>query len=99
MARVHFSPLPAETIESLIAEGSVFHCAGGLMVEHALVAPHVTRIEGGMDSVMGLSKATVVRLLEQAPLVRLRSCAPPIVQRGCQPFARVLMTPAAGQHV
>lgn len=36
------------------------------MVEHPLVQPHVTRIEGGLDSVMGLKKATVLELLQAA---------------------------------
>ena len=36
---------------------------GGLMVEHARVQPYVAGIEGGMDSVMGLRKQSVVDLL------------------------------------
>ena len=50
----------------MIAEGEVMWCAGGLMVEHPLVQPHVTKMVGGIDSVMGLSKETVVRLLCEA---------------------------------
>ena len=65
-AAVHFMPLPADVIEALIAEGSVFACAGGLMVEHPRVAPFVTRLEGGMDSVLGLSKALTLTLLLRA---------------------------------
>ena len=53
-------------MDALIAEGEMMWCAGGLMVEHALVAPHVTKMVGGLDSVMGLSKATVERLLCEA---------------------------------
>ena len=65
-ATVHFRPIPEDTIEALIAEGEVFYCAGGLMVEHPLVAPHVERMEGGMDSIMGLSKALTQQLLIEA---------------------------------
>jgi hypothetical protein len=36
------------------------------MVEHALVQPHVTRMVGSLDSVMGLCKETVERLLCEA---------------------------------
>ncbi len=36
------------------------------MVEHPLVSPHVTRLEGTQDAVMGLSKELVKRLLLQA---------------------------------
>jgi septum formation protein len=50
-------------VDALIAEGEVFWCAGGLMVEHSLVQPHVTRMDGSLDSVMGLDKRLVLRLL------------------------------------
>lgn len=65
IATIHFSPIPASTAEALIEEGECMWCAGGLMVEHPLVQPHVTRMEGGIDAVMGLSKDTVVRLLTE----------------------------------
>jgi septum formation protein len=60
-------PIPPESVEALIAEGEVLWCAGGLMVEHALVAPHVTGIQGGgEDSVMGLGKEAVMRVIVEA---------------------------------
>lgn len=62
-AHIHFDAIPPETIDYLIAEGEVFYCAGGLMVEHDKVNPHVTKIEGTMDAVMGLPKARVLNLL------------------------------------
>jgi len=65
-ASVFFGAIPEETVEQLIAEGEVFFCAGGLMVESALVQPHVLRLEGGMDSVMGLGKELTARLLVEA---------------------------------
>ena len=65
-ATVFFREIPEASVEALIAEGDVFFCAGGLMVEHPLVAPHVERMEGGMDSIMGLSKALTQRLLIEA---------------------------------
>ena len=57
-------------MDALIAEGSVFYCAGGLMVEHELVTPHVERLEGEMDSIMGLCKATALRLIGEAVSAR-----------------------------
>lgn len=65
-ATVIFDPIPEATVDALVAEGEIFYCAGGLMVEHALVQPHVTRMEGSIDSVMGLRKASVESLLGQA---------------------------------
>ncbi|KAL4446279.1 hypothetical protein ABPG77_003086 [Micractinium sp. CCAP 211/92] len=63
IAEIHFSPIPQESVDKLIAEGEVFWCAGGLMVEHPLVTPHVTRMVGALDSVMGLDKQLLLRLL------------------------------------
>lgn len=65
-AFIHFTPIPEPTVDQLLAEGDCLYCAGGLMVEHRLVVPHVTRIDGTQDSVMGLSKLLVMRLLLQA---------------------------------
>ena len=65
-ARVHFGAIPAATVDALIAEGSVYQCAGGLMVENPLVQPHVTRMDGSLDNVMGLCVATLDRLLDEA---------------------------------
>ena len=65
-ARVRFSRIPDETVRVLIEQGDVFHCAGGLMVEHPLVQSSILCMEGGLDCVQGLCKATVRRLLWQA---------------------------------
>ena len=56
--------LKEEDVSALIEEGEVFWCAGGLMVEHARVSPYVAEIQGGMDSVMGLRKESVIEMLE-----------------------------------
>ena len=41
-------------------------CAGGLQVEHRLVAPYVQRIEGTQEGVMGLCKESVMACLLDA---------------------------------
>jgi septum formation protein len=53
-------------VEALIEEGDVMWCAGGLMVEHPLVAPLVKKMVGPIDSVMGLPKDLLLRLLLEA---------------------------------
>ncbi|KAL6762294.1 inosine triphosphate pyrophosphatase-like protein [Haematococcus lacustris] len=63
---ITFRPLPEETVDQVLAEGECLSCAGALQVEHALVAPYVERLEGSLDSVMGLSKQQVMQLLLQA---------------------------------
>lgn len=65
-ASIHFSLIPEEVIEAIVAEGTCLSCAGGLMVEDPKVQPYLERIEGGMDSVMGLGKETTLGLLNDA---------------------------------
>ncbi|EFJ50891.1 hypothetical protein VOLCADRAFT_88280 [Volvox carteri f. nagariensis] len=65
-AFVHFRPIPADVRQALIAEGTVFYCAGGLMIEHPLVEAHVERMDGSICSVMGLPRHLVLRLMMQA---------------------------------
>ena len=56
----------AALIDSLIKQGEpVMSCAGGLMIEHPLTRHHVDRIDGSEDSVMGLSKNLLLRLLKE----------------------------------
>lgn len=62
---IYFHPIPDEVISSLIEEGSVFYCAGGLMVEHPLISPLVAAMVGSLDSVMGLPKDLTLSLIEE----------------------------------
>ena len=67
-ATVHFkSTLPGDTLVDALVEQNepVLSCAGGLMVEHPLVQEHIDHIDGTQDSVMGLSKDLVIRLLDE----------------------------------
>ena len=66
-ATIHFRPsLTGELVDRLLEEEApVLSCAGGLMIEHPLVREHVERIDGTEDSVMGLSKELVGRLLDE----------------------------------
>ncbi|CAI5465867.1 unnamed protein product [Closterium sp. Yama58-4] len=65
VAEVHFRPIPDAAVDQLVAEGDIFFCAGGLMVEHPLVAPLVEKMVGSIDAVMGLSKETTISLMQQ----------------------------------
>lgn len=62
---IHFEEIPDDIIDVLLEEGLVLHCAGGLMIEHPLVQPFITKIEGDEDSVMGLSSRLTKRLLKR----------------------------------
>lgn len=65
VAHVDVGPLPQHVVEQLLEEGEVYGCAGGIMVEHPLVQPHVTFIQGSMDSVLGLPLDVMEELLVQ----------------------------------
>lgn len=63
---IHMSDMPDDVIDKLIDEGDVMWCAGGLMVEHPLVVPYITSIEGTQEAVMGLGKEAVMQVLVEA---------------------------------
>lgn len=60
---IRLAPIPETTIQTLLGEGMVFNCAGGLMIEHPLIQECIQSIEGSVDSVMGLSAAMLERLV------------------------------------
>jgi len=64
-AMIHFKPtISGELVDRLLQDGApILSCAGGLMIEHPMVREHIYRIDGTEDSVMGLSKCLVERLL------------------------------------
>ena len=67
-AQINFLPSVADgDLVGKLLEGDapVLSCAGGLMVEHPLVQAHIDGIDGTEDSVMGLSKDIVLKLLDE----------------------------------
>jgi septum formation protein len=55
-----------QLVDRLLQDGApILSCAGGLMVEHPFVKEYIVRIDGTEDSVMGLSKDLVSRLLRE----------------------------------
>jgi septum formation protein len=64
-ATIHFTEIPEHIVDELCKVEDILWCAGGLMIEHPLVQPYIASIDGTIDSVMGLSKPLVERLLQQ----------------------------------
>jgi septum formation protein len=66
-ATIYFSTsIPTDLVDRLVDLGEpILSCAGGLMIEHPLTKEHLERIDGTEDSVMGLSKDLVLRLLQE----------------------------------
>jgi len=50
------------------ADPMTYKCAGGLMVEDERIQPYLLKIDGSMDSVMGLGRRATRDLLEAALL-------------------------------
>jgi septum formation protein len=67
-ATIYFKSIPHSIIEEILCEGLVLGCAGGLMVEHPLLQEYIEKIEGTVDSVMGLSCELLQVLFEQLKL-------------------------------
>lgn len=64
IANIYFKKFSSEVVTKLIEEGEVMWCAGALMIEHKLVEPFIEKVEGNIDSVMGLSIDLLKKLLE-----------------------------------
>ena len=65
ITNIYFKKFSNDVIDSLIEEGEVMWCAGALMIEHKLVEPFIEKIEGKIDSVMGLSIDLLQKLLSE----------------------------------
>ena len=63
--QIHFNHIPDDAIKTMIEEGFVYCCAGGLMVEHPQCSPYIASVEGTMDSVMGIEPSLVHKLVRQ----------------------------------
>jgi septum formation protein len=61
---IHLRSLPDELIEERIADGEIFYCAGALRLEDPVIAPYIERIDGALDSVMGLPRELTARLIQ-----------------------------------
>jgi septum formation protein len=64
IARILFHPIPEMLIEEFIAEGDIFSYAGAFAVEDTRFKAYVKRIEGTIDSVNGLPKKLLWKLLK-----------------------------------
>ncbi|KAF5950895.1 hypothetical protein HYC85_012888, partial [Camellia sinensis] len=63
---IYFHDILDQVIDNLIEEGFVLNVTGGLIIEHPLILPYVKQVVGTTDSVMGLPKALIERLIKEA---------------------------------
>lgn len=57
-------PLPTNVIDALLDKGDVLHSAGGVTVEDELVVPFHQRLDGELESILGLPVSCLRRLLQ-----------------------------------
>lgn len=60
-----FKKIPKETIDRLIADGEIFNKAGGFGITDPTLKPYVEKIEGTIDSAMGLPKDLTQELIDE----------------------------------
>lgn len=68
-ATVFFREIPVNVIDSILAERKVLSAAGGFIVQDPLLTPYIERIEGEIDTVIGLPLALTKLLLRDATLL------------------------------
>lgn len=65
IAKVYFHPLSDDKISELIASGCVFSCAGGFCIDDPAFKNCVKRVEGEVDSVIGLPPKLTEKLINE----------------------------------
>ncbi|MDO8594491.1 MAG: Maf family nucleotide pyrophosphatase [bacterium] len=65
ISKVFFSKIPQETIEVFLKEGIGFQKAGGFDANHPMIQPFIVRIEGTIESVLGLPLDVVERCMKE----------------------------------
>ena len=66
IARAYFKEIPENVITQIIEKDGVMQCAGGFVVESALLKPYVERLQGASDSIMGMPLILTLNLLKKA---------------------------------
>ncbi|KAJ3191970.1 hypothetical protein HK101_007218 [Irineochytrium annulatum] len=65
VAKQHFNAVPASVIDKLIAQGTVYHCCGGFMIDDPLLVPCCGETVGDQDSIIGLSLRLLSKLIKE----------------------------------
>ena len=65
VATVHWDTLSEEVVRRVVSRGEIFSSAGGFRVEDEDLTPLIRRVDGSVDSVMGLPVDMTVALIEE----------------------------------
>lgn len=61
----YLKPIPASVIDQLIDDGEILQCAGAIRLEDPLIAPYIRKMDGTIDSAMGLPKSLTRNLIAE----------------------------------
>ena len=67
-AKVFFKPFSDSMLEEFIKHGEPLTRAGGFGIQHPIMSPHVDKLEGAEDTIVGLSLNLLKRLLKQTKI-------------------------------
>lgn len=65
IVKVSFRPIPESVIDDIIREGDVFSLSGSFSIEGPKLKDYIVKIDGAIDSVIGLPKALTERLIKE----------------------------------
>lgn len=63
--RIWFDAIPDDVADKIICKGDVYYCAGGFDISDPDIQPFIRKIDGDLDSVIGLPKRLTKRLIEE----------------------------------
>ena len=62
---IYFKAIPAETIDRFVKREDIYRRAGGFAIQDPEIEPYIEKIEGTVDSIIGLPKALVEKLIQE----------------------------------
>jgi septum formation protein len=65
IVNVYFKPLPDYVIEDFIKNGEPLTKSGGFAIESPILQPYIKKVEGSIDSVMGMPLKLLKELMEK----------------------------------
>ncbi len=64
-ARVTFDRLSDSFITEYVATGTTYDKAGGYAIQHPMMRPHISKVEGRIDTIVGLPTNLLAQLLQE----------------------------------
>ena len=65
VSKVFFGQIPEEVIEQLVKLDYIYRRAGGFAIQDPLFEPYIEKVEGTIDSVIGLPKALIKQMIKE----------------------------------